>query len=63
MFRWTMDTSSTVVPRISEFVFAYCKPASEGVCPGVDDYPTVSEGEISPSLCPEDYEGYSYRRC
>ena len=63
MFRWTMDTSSTVVPRISEFVFAYCKPASEGICPGVDDYPTVSEGEISPSLCPEDYEGYSYRRC
>ena len=62
-YRWTMDTATTAVPRISEFIFQYCKPSGEGVCPGVGDYPSVSEGEISPSSCPDMYEGYSYRLC
>ena len=62
-FKFEIDVDASVDPKISAIIFQYCKPASEGVCPGVEDYPTVSEGEISPSLCPEDYEGYSYRRC
>ena len=62
-YHWVMNTASTVVPRISEFVFQYCKPTGEGICPGVDDYPSVAEGEISPSICPAMYEGYAYRLC
>ncbi|KNB41259.1 hypothetical protein JH06_5910 [Blastocystis sp. subtype 4] len=41
---------------------AYCK-ATGSVCPGIDNYPSVGEGQISPSSCPEGYRGYSYREC
>ena len=40
----------------------YCK-TSGAVCPGVGDYPSVGEGQISPSSCAEGYRGYSYRQC
>ena len=41
---------------------AYCR-GSGGVCPGVDAYPSVAEGQLSPALCPEGFTGFSYRRC
>lgn len=46
-----------------EAIFAaYCR-ASGAVCPGIDNYPSVAEGQISPSLCPEGFNGYAYRMC
>ena len=41
---------------------AYCK-ASGAVCPGVDSFPAVGEGQISPGSCGEGFSGYSYRTC
>ena len=41
---------------------AYCK-ASGDVCPGIDFYPSVAEGQISPGPCEEGLTGYSYRTC
>jgi len=41
---------------------AYCKALGE-VCAGVDSFPAVAEGQISPGPCPDGYEGYSYRNC
>ena len=43
-------------------VMAYCK-ASGAICPAIDAYPAVGEGQISPSTCPEGFKGYSYREC
>ena len=40
----------------------YCK-ATGATCPAIDNYPSVGEGQISPSVCPEGYRGYSYREC
>ena len=33
------------------------------MCPGVDNYPPVSEGQISPASCAEGFHGYAYREC
>lgn len=43
-------------------VFQYCV-ATGNVCPAIDDYPAVQEGQISPAGCPDKYTGYSYRMC
>ena len=47
---------------IDEFELAYAA-GSGRMCPGVGDYPSVAEGEISVSTCPQYYDGYSYREC
>ena len=44
------------------FHMAYCK-ASGSMCPGIGNYPSVGEGQISPSSCETGYRGYSYREC
>ena len=41
---------------------AYCK-ATGAVCPGIDQFPAVAEGQISPALCGEGFLGYAYRNC
>ena len=41
---------------------AYCK-ASGAICPGIDNYPSVAEGQISPGPCNDGFSGYSYRTC
>ena len=45
-----------------EMMFMYCK-ASGAICEGIGDFPTVAEGQISPSLCDEGFDGYAYRVC
>lgn len=62
-FRWEEDMSLNTGPTVHGFLFSYCKPTSDVVCPGVDAYPSVGEGEISPSTCGYGYHGYSYRVC
>ena len=44
------------------FTWQYCV-AQGDICEGVDDYPPVEEGQISPSVCPEGYSGFTYREC
>ena len=61
-FRYRLTRSSYNQAVINSLHVAYCK-ASGAVCPGVDSYPAVAEGQISPSSCPAGYLGYSYREC
>ena len=61
-YRWEVLIPPTYSTSIISMHFAYCK-ASGAVCPGIDAYPPVAEGQISPSSCPDGYRGYSYREC
>ena len=61
-YRWETIVSPASVTAIGSLHMAYCKASGE-VCPGIDNYPSVSEGQISPSTCPEGYNGYAYREC
>ena len=62
--RWQLDIlpSAGTVPPLTEILIMYCKSSGD-LCPGVDDFPTVAEGQISPSLCGTGMTGYSYREC
>ena len=61
-FNWQIDTLPSAPLNIVEMLFLYCK-ASGDVCQGIEGFPTVSEGQISPSSCSEGFSGYSYRIC
>ncbi|KNB41186.1 hypothetical protein JH06_5757 [Blastocystis sp. subtype 4] len=59
-YRWQITDTDSNSLCISSIHMAYCKPTGS-VCPGIGNYPSVNEGQISPSTCPEGYSGYSYR--
>ena len=61
--RFEVDNTASSTVYVSSYILQYCKPSGSGVCDGIDDYPSVGEGEISPSSCEEGYRGYSYRLC
>ena len=61
-FRWTSLAALRSAPKVSAILFQYCV-AKGDICEGIDDYPAVQEGQISPSRCPEGYNGYTYREC
>ena len=61
-YRWEVSNPGSMSTNIGSIHMAYCK-AEGAVCPGVDQYPSVSEGQISPAGCPDGYTGYSYREC
>ena len=61
--KYEVDVAAYSIIYISTFILQYCKPSGAGVCPGIGDYPSVGEGEISPASCEEGYRGYSYRTC
>lgn len=48
---------------IDEIEFAYCPFSTTKFCPGIGEYPSTGDGEMSVSVCPENYDGYSYRLC
>ena len=56
------DTASSTVSFSAHFLL-YCRPASAGACPAIDEYPMVGEGQISPAECPYGFRGYAYREC
>ena len=58
----TYTTKVCIYAGIGAMFTAYCKALGE-VCAGVDSFPAVAEGQISPGPCPDGYEGYSYRNC
>ena len=62
-FRYVIDTIASAAPSINAIVFQYCKPSGSGTCPGIGNYPSVGEGEISPAKCAEGFRGYAYREC
>lgn len=62
-FKWEIDSTPVSLGKMFDFVFSYCKPSGDGVCTGVDGFPTVGEGAISPSQCPYGFRGYTYREC
>ena len=61
-YRWEVTATGSTNNAIGSVHMAYCK-ASGAVCPAIGNYPSVAEGQISPSYCPEGYRGYSYREC
>ena len=61
-YRWEVTDTSSGTGVFSAFFMTYCKATGE-VCPAIENYPSVSEGQISPSACPAGYKGYSYREC
>ncbi|CBK20967.2 uncharacterized protein [Blastocystis hominis] len=61
--KYEVDVPANGVVSFSSIMLQYCKPSGTGVCPGIGDYPSVGEGEISPASCEEGYRGYSYRTC
>ena len=62
-FRYVIDTIASAAPSINAIVFQYCKPSGSGTCPGIGNYPSVGEGQVSPAKCAEGFRGYSYREC
>ncbi|KAK8825249.1 hypothetical protein WA556_006536 [Blastocystis sp. ATCC 50177/Nand II] len=62
-FRYVIDTIASAAPSINAIVFQYCKPSGSGTCPGIGNYPSVGEGEISPAKCANGFRGYAYREC
>lgn len=61
-FRWETDALPNRAVNLAELLFLYCK-ASGVVCPALEGFPSVSEGQLSPSTCAEGFAGYSYRLC
>ena len=53
---------SSTLFTVASFLTLYCK-SSGAMCPGIDPFPSVEEGQISPASCPYGYSGYSYRIC
>ena len=62
-FKYTTDVATSSAITFSAHFLLYCRPASSVVCPAIDEYPPVAEGQISPAGCPDKYTGYSYRMC
>ncbi|KAM7453233.1 hypothetical protein BLSTO_06024 [Blastocystis sp. subtype 1] len=62
-FRYVIDTIASAAPSINAILFQYCKSSASGSCPGIGNYPSVGEGEISPAKCANGLRGYSYREC
>ena len=61
-YRWQVTNTASWTTILSSVHMAYCKPTGS-VCPSIDNYPSVNEGQVSPSSCPEGYSGYSYCEC
>ena len=61
-YKWEIIDRSVSNYAINSMFMEYCKPMGV-ICPAVDNYPPVGNGEISPSRCPKGYYGYSYRVC
>ena len=61
-FRWQVFNAGSTTMTIGALFMAYCKASGE-VCPAIDEFPAVAEGQISASVCPEGYSGFAYREC
>ena len=61
--RFEIDDTSSATVSFSAHFLLYCRPASAGACPAIDEYPMVGEGQISPAECPYGFRGYAYRQC
>ena len=47
-YRWEVTDTGSTTTTLGSVHMAYCK-ASGSVCPAIDNYPSVGEGQISPS--------------
>ena len=61
-FRFEVDVIASSIVYVSSYITQYCK-ATGDICEGVDDFPPVANGQISPGVCSEGYRGYTYREC
>ena len=61
-YKFVVESEPAEAALIDAFLFRYCK-ATGTVCPGIDEYPAVAEGQLSPAVCPYGFTGYLYRLC
>lgn len=61
-YKFVVESVPAENALIDVFLFRYCK-ASGTICPGIDEYPAVAEGQLSPAVCPYGRTGYLYRLC
>jgi singapore isolate B (sub-type 7) whole genome shotgun sequence assembly, scaffold_3 len=61
-FRWSVTDAADVKLTLTSVHMAYCK-GTGAACAAIDGYAAVGGGQISPAVCPEGYDGYSYRIC
>ena len=61
-FRWSVTDAADVKLTLTSVHMAYCKGTGTA-CAAIDGYAAVGGGQISPAVCPEGYDGYSYRIC
>ena len=61
-FKWVIESAGSSSIYLSSFLFYYCKADGE-ICQGIDEFPTVGEGQMSPALCEYGFKGYKYRLC
>ena len=61
-YKWEVIQNANYNYAINAMFQVYCK-ATGAVCPAIENYPAVGEGQISPAPCPAGYKGYSYREC
>lgn len=61
-FKYVTDVPAAMDFEFSSNFFQYCR-SSGATCPGIEEYPSVSEGQISPASCEAGFRGYAYRVC
>ena len=62
-FKFQVDDTASSSVYVGSYVMEYCQRSGANVCPGIGDFPPVTEGEISPSACEDGFRGYAYRQC
>lgn len=61
-FKFEVDVAASSTVYVSSYITQYCQ-ATGDICEGVDDFPPVANGQISPGVCSDGYRGYTYREC
>ena len=61
-FKYVTDVPAAMDFEFSSNFFQYCR-SSGATCPGIEEHPSVSEGQISPASCEAGFRGYAYRVC
>ena len=61
-YKWETNALRIALIEVTEVLFMYCR-AMGTICEEVDGFPTVADGQISPSTCGYGLDGYAYRVC
>ena len=62
-FRFEVVVPASDNVYVSSYMFLFCKPSGTDVCPGIDNFASVRDGEYSLGDCGYGYYGNTYRIC